>query len=153
MAELDKQALINAEQWLNSDSINEDIKKEIKRLKEENIDEFNDAFYKKLAFGTGGLRGVMGVGTNRMNSIVVAMATQGFATYIKEQNSAKQEIKVAIAFDSRNNSKDFATIVAKVFAGNGFKVFLFENNSPYSSFEFRSKRTALRCRSNAYCIS
>ena len=80
MAELDKQALINAEQWLNSDSINEDIKKEIKRLKEENIDEFNDAFYKKLAFGTGGLRGVMGVGTNRMNSIVVAMATQGFAT-------------------------------------------------------------------------
>lgn len=136
MAELDKQALINAEQWLNSDSINEDIKKEIKRLKEENIDEFNDAFYKKLAFGTGGLRGVMGVGTNRMNSIVVAMATQGFATYIKEQNSAKQEIKVAIAFDSRNNSKDFATIVAKVFAGNGFKVFLFENIHPTPLLSF-----------------
>ncbi len=143
MAELDKQALANAEQWLNSSSINEDIKKEILRLKQENVEEFNDAFYKKLAFGTGGLRGIMGVGTNRMNSIVVAMSTQGFANYIKEQNPDKQEIKIAIAFDSRNNSKDFATITAKVFAGNGFKVFLFENIHPTPLLSFAVRE--LKC--------
>lgn len=139
MAELDKQAVLNAEQWLNQKGISQEIKQEILRLKEDNVEEFNDAFYKKLAFGTGGLRGIMGVGTNRMNSMVVATSTQGFANYIIEQNKDKKEIKVVVSFDSRNNSKDFAQIVAKVFAGNGFKVFLFENihPTPFLSFAVR----------------
>ncbi|MDO5760135.1 MAG: phospho-sugar mutase [Bacteroidota bacterium] len=143
MAELDKQAVLNAEQWLNQKGISEEIKQEILRLKQENIEEFNDAFYKKLAFGTGGLRGIMGVGTNRMNTIVVATSTQGFANYIKEQNSNKKDIKVAVSFDSRNNSKEFAQIVAKVFAGNGFKVFLFENIHPTPLLSFAVRE--LRC--------
>ena len=135
MAELDKNAILNADKWLNS-SISEEIKKQILSLKENNIEEFNDAFYKTMAFGTGGLRGIMGIGTNRMNTIVVSMSTQGFANYIKEQNKDKQEIKVVVSFDSRNNSKDFATITAKVFAANGFKVYLFENIHPTPLLSF-----------------
>lgn len=136
MAELDKQAIVNAEQWLKSNNISKEVKDEICRLKQDNIEEFNDAFYRKLAFGTGGLRGIMGVGTNRMNSIVVSMSTQGFANYIKEQNPDRKDLKVAISFDSRNNSKDFATITAKVFAANSFKVFLFENIHPTPLLSF-----------------
>lgn len=142
MAELDKQAVLNAEQWLSQKGISEEIKKEILRLKKENIEEFNDAFYKKLAFGTGGLRGIMGVGTNRMNTIVVATSTQGFANYIVEQNPNKEQIKVAVSFDSRNNSKDFAQIVSKVFAANGFKVFLFENIHPTPLLSFAVRELA-----------
>lgn len=136
MAELDKQAIVNAEQWLKSNNISKEVKDEICRLKQDNIEEFNDAFYRKLAFGTGGLRGIMGVGTNRMNNIVVSMSTQGFANYIKEQNPDRKDLKVAISFDSRNNSKDFATITAKVFAANSFKVFLFENIHPTPLLSF-----------------
>lgn len=142
MAELDKNAVVNAEKWLNS-SIDETIKKEVRSLMENNVEEFNDAFYKTLSFGTGGLRGVMGIGTNRMNTVVVSMSTQGFANYIKEQNKDKQEIKVVIAFDSRNNSKDFATITAKVFAANGFKVYLFENIHPTPLLSFAVRE--LKC--------
>ncbi|MBR1769028.1 MAG: phospho-sugar mutase [Bacteroidales bacterium] len=143
MKELDLQALNNADKWLCSDNISKEIKDEILRLKAEDTEEFNDAFYKKLAFGTGGLRGIMGVGTNRMNSIVVAMSTQGFANYILQENKGKAEIKVVIAFDSRNNSKDFAQITARVFAGNGFKVYLFENIHPTPLLSFAVRE--LKC--------
>ena len=94
-----------------------------------------DAFYKNLEFGTGGLRGIMGVGTNRMNKYTVGMATQGFANYIKKAFPA-EEIKVAIAYDSRNNSKEFAKITAEVFAANEFKVYLFENIRPTPELSF-----------------
>ncbi len=135
MIELDKNAVQNAQEWLDS-TIDKEIKDEILRLKQEDINEFNDAFYKKLSFGTGGLRGIMGIGTNRMNTIVVALSTQGFANYILQQNPKEKEIKVAISFDSRNNSKDFAQIVAKVFAANGMKVFLFKEIHPTPLLSF-----------------
>ena len=133
--ELDKNAVKNAQLWLNS-SVSEDIKNEIRRLQTEDVNEFNDAFYKKLSFGTGGLRGIMGVGTNRMNSVVVSQSTQGFANYILQENKDKKEIKVAVSFDSRNNSKEFAQIVAKVFAANGIKVYLFEEIHPTPLLSF-----------------
>ncbi|MGP1515861.1 MAG: phospho-sugar mutase [Bacteroidales bacterium] len=132
---LDNNAIKNAESWLNS-SVSTEIKNEIKKLKEEDPTQFNDAFYKKLSFGTGGLRGIMGVGTNRMNSIVVGQSTQGFANYILQQCKDQKEIKVAISFDSRHNSKEFAEIVAKVFAANGMKVYLFKDIHPTPLLSF-----------------
>jgi phosphoglucomutase len=93
-----------------------------------------DAFYRNLEFGTGGLRGVMGIGTNRMNKYTVGMATQGFANYLKKH--LPKNISVAIAHDSRNNSRFFAETTANVFAANGFKVFLFEALASYTGIEF-----------------
>jgi phosphoglucomutase len=134
MIELDKNAIINSDKWLNS-SIDTNVKDQIRDLKANDVKEFNDAFYQTLSFGTGGLRGVMGIGTNRMNIYTVSISTQGFANYIKQQNKDK-EIKVVVSFDSRNNSKDFAKITAQVFAANGFKVFLFENIHPTPMLSF-----------------
>src|ERR1700709_541355 len=91
--------------WLNG-NYDEETKNEIKRLQSENNEaELTESFYKNLEFGTGGLRGLMGVGTNRVNKYTIGMATQGFANYLKHQISG--EIKVAIAHDSRNNSRFF----------------------------------------------
>ncbi|MBR1626953.1 MAG: phospho-sugar mutase [Bacteroidales bacterium] len=140
--ELDINAIKNAELWLNS-SVSEEIKAEIKKLRTENPAEFNDAFYKKLSFGTGGLRGIMGIGTNRMNSIVVSQSTQGFANYILQQYKDLEEIKVAVSFDSRNNSKEFSEIVAKVFAANGMKVYLFKDIHPTPLLSFAVRE--LKC--------
>lgn len=81
MIQIDKNAVLNAEKWLST-SIDEQAKQEIISLQQNNISEFNDAFYRTLEFGTGGLRGVMGIGTNRMNRYTVAMTTQGFCNYI-----------------------------------------------------------------------
>ena len=97
--------------------------------------ELEDAFYRNLEFGTGGLRGIMGVGTNRMNKYTVGMATQGFANYILKQFPG-QDIKVAVSFDSRNNSREFAKITAEVFANNGFHVYLFDNIRPTPELSF-----------------
>lgn len=97
--------------------------------------ELEDAFYRNLEFGTGGLRGIMGVGTNRMNRYTVGMATQGFANYIAKEFPG-QEIKVAVSFDSRNNSREFAMITAEVFANNGFQVYLFDNIRPTPELSF-----------------
>lgn len=140
--ELDKSAIKNAQKWLDS-SIPQTIKDEILKMQKEDVATFNDAFYKTLSFGTGGLRGIMGIGTNRMNTLVVSMSTQGFANYIKKQNPDGEEIKVAISFDSRNNSKDFANITARVFAANGFKVYLFENIHPTPMLSFAVRQ--LKC--------
>src|SRR3954462_14194241 len=100
--------------WLNG-NFDESFKTEIKKLEKDNPNELTDAFYRNLEFGTGGLRGVMGVGTNRMNKYTVGMATQGFANYLKK-TYGDAEIKVAIAHDSRNNSRFFAETTANVFA-------------------------------------
>lgn len=134
MSQLDETAVLNAEKWLNT-SIDEQAKQEILSLRENNVNEFNDAFYRTLEFGTGGLRGIMGIGTNRMNKYIVAMTTQGFCNYIAENNQGKQ-IKTVISYDSRNNSKEFAKITARVMAANGFKVYLFEDIRPTPELSF-----------------
>lgn len=134
MSQLDKNAVLNAEKWLNT-SIDEQAKQEIISLRENNVNEFNDAFYRTLEFGTGGLRGIMGIGTNRMNKYIVAMTTQGFCNYIAENNQGKQ-IKTVISYDSRNNSREFAKITARVMAANGFKVYLFEDIRPTPELSF-----------------
>ncbi|MBC9912848.1 phospho-sugar mutase [Chitinophaga varians] len=120
-------------QWLNGNYDAETIAT-LKKMQEGNPDDLNDAFYRNLEFGTGGLRGIMGVGTNRMNKYTVGMATQGFANYLKK--TFEGEVKVAIAHDSRNNSRFFAETVANVFAANGIKVFLFESLRPTPELSF-----------------
>jgi len=123
-------------EWL-SGNYDETTKKEIRQLQKEDAGELEDAFYKDLEFGTGGLRGIMGVGTNRMNKYTVGIATQGYANYLKK---SFREVKVAIAHDVRNNSRQFAEIAAHIFAANGIKVYLFESirPTPELSFAIRS---------------
>ena len=115
--------------WLNG-SFDEETKNAIRELQKKSPDELVDAFYRNLEFGTGGLRGIMGVGTNRMNKYTVGMATQGYANYLKL--SFPGEVRVAIAHDSRNNSRFFAETTANVFAANGIKVFLFETSAAHT---------------------
>src|SRR5438270_13010571 len=110
------------DKWLNG-NFDDDVKTQIRNQEKKNGEELADAFYKNLEFGTGGLRGLMGVGTNRMNKYTVGMATQGYANYLKK-SFPNQEVKVALAHDSRNNSRFFAETAANVFAANGIKVFL-----------------------------
>ena len=126
--------------WLEG-NFDQTTKDEILRLQKENPKELEESFYRNLEFGTGGLRGIMGVGTNRMNKYTVGMSTQGFANYMKAQ--LKDEIKVAIAHDSRNNSRFFAETVANVFAANGIKVFLFESLRPTPELSFTIRHLGL----------
>lgn len=121
--------LQKAELWLNSSQIDANTKNEIKRLIKEDETELTDSFYKDLEFGTGGLRGIMGVGSNRMNQYTVAMATQGLANYLNKSINGKQ-VSVAIAHDCRNRSREFAETTANVFSSNGIKVYLFESLRP-----------------------
>lgn len=114
--------------WLTFD---EDTKKELEAITDEK--EIEDRFYKDLAFGTGGLRGIMGAGSNRMNKYTVGKATFGLANYLKENHS---ELKVALAYDSRNNSAYFAQIAADIFANCGFKVYLYETLVPVPVLSF-----------------
>lgn len=118
-----------AKQWLGSDY---DLKtrEEVKRLMEQDPKELEECFYRNLEFGTGGLRGIMGVGTNRMNKYTAGMATQGVANYLKENFKHLSQIKVAISYDCRNRSEEFAQITAGVFASNGMKVYLFDGLRP-----------------------
>ena len=118
--------------WLSS-SYDDVTRDEIKQLQEQNPADLEDAFYKELEFGTGGLRGIMGVGTNRMNRYTVGMATQGYANYLKQ---SFKEVKVAIAHDSRNHSREFAEIAANIFAANDIKVYLFEALRPTPELSF-----------------
>src|SRR6187402_1615172 len=113
--------------WVNG-NYDQATKDTISQLQKDNPDELADAFYRNLEFGTGGLRGIMGTGTNRMNKYTVGMATQGYANYLKQ--CFPGGVKVAIAHDSRNNSRFFAETVASVFAANGVKVYLFEDLRP-----------------------
>ncbi|MDE3183647.1 MAG: phospho-sugar mutase [Bacteroidota bacterium] len=119
-------------EWLSGD-YDEATKKEIKQLQQNDPAQLEDAFYQDLEFGTGGLRGIMGVGTNRMNKYTVGKATQGYANYL---NQSFPEVKVAIAHDVRNNSRQFAEIAADIFAANGIKVFLFESIRPTPELSF-----------------
>ncbi|GEO08082.1 phospho-sugar mutase [Segetibacter aerophilus] len=125
---MDAAILEKANVWLNG-NYDQATKDEIRHLQETAPDELAESFYRSLEFGTGGLRGIMGVGTNRMNKYTVGMATQGFANYLKSVYGTA-EIKVAIAHDCRNNSRFFAETTANVFAANGIKVYLFEALRP-----------------------
>lgn len=135
--------------WLNG-AFDEETKKGIRELQQNNGDELADAFYRNLEFGTGGLRGIMGIGTNRMNKYTVGMATQGYANYLKK-SFPSQEVKVAIAHDSRNNSRFFAETVANVFAANGIKVFLFEDLRPTPELSFTIRQ--LGCQGGVVCTA
>ena len=125
----------NAKVWLGS-NFDEETRKEVKRMMD-NADktELIDAFYRTLEFGTGGLRGTMGAGTNRMNKYVVGMATQGFANYINKAFAGKKT-SVVVGHDCRNNSRLFAETVANIFSANGIKVFLFEGLRPTPEISF-----------------
>src|SRR4030042_5415341 len=124
-----------AENWLHS-NVDELTKKHIKSLLENDEKELVESFYKDLEFGTGGLRGIMGVGTSRMNIYTLGMATQGLSNYLKKEFSQLKEIKTAIAHDSRNNSRLFAETTAGIFAANGFKVYLFDELRPTPELSF-----------------
>ena len=117
-----------AQSWLDGD-FDPETKCKVIELKNSDPAGFEDAFYKNLEFGTGGLRGIMGVGTNRMNKYTVGMATQGLANYILKHVEG-DDIKVVISYDSRNNSNEFAKITADVLSANGINVFIFDNIRP-----------------------
>ena len=118
-------------EWINSKTISEEIKSELTSLKDEK--EIEDRFYKDLDFGTAGLRGIIGAGTNRMNTYTVSKATQGYAMYL---NNNFENPSVAIAYDSRNMSEEFAKATALTFAANGVKVYLFESLRPTPMLSF-----------------
>ncbi|NTV84106.1 MAG: phospho-sugar mutase, partial [Bacteroidales bacterium] len=132
---IDPQILSRAEAWLTGD-FDEVTRNQVKEMIENNPQEVVESFYQDLEFGTGGLRGIMGVGTNRMNKYTVGMATQGLANYLKKIFPGFKQIKVAIAYDCRNNSPYFARITADVFSANGFYVYLFEALRPTPELSF-----------------
>jgi phosphoglucomutase len=141
------QARVNV--WTNG-NYDQATKDAISDLQSNNVDELADSFYRNLEFGTGGLRGIMGVGTNRINKYTIGMATQGFANYLKK-TYGDAEIKVAIAHDSRNYSRFFAETTANVFAANGIKVFLFEALRPTPELSFAIRH--LGCNGGVVCTA
>lgn len=132
---IDKEVLDKANAWLNGNYDN-DTKAAITEMIENNHQELIESFYRDLEFGTGGLRGIMGVGSNRMNKYTVGAATQGMTNYLKSNFPNLEQIKVAIACDSRNNSEYFAKVTADVFSANGIKVYLFESLRPTPELSF-----------------
>jgi len=136
--------------WL-SGNFDDATKQEIRKLQADNNEtELTEAFYKNLEFGTGGLRGLMGVGTNRMNKYTIGMATQGFANYLRK-TYGDAEVKVVIGHDRRNNSRFFAETTANVFAANGIKVFLFEALRPTPELSFAIRH--LQCQGGVVCTA
>ena len=128
----------NASVWKSTD-YDELTRNQVETLERECPEEFFESFYKNLEFGTGGLRGIMGVGTNRMNKYTVGMATQGFANYIRIQFCA-ETASVALAYDCRNNSAEFARVAANIFAANGLKVYLFESLRPTPELSYAIRK-------------
>lgn len=139
----------NVNTWLNG-NYDQETKNQILALQANQPDELADAFYRNLEFGTGGLRGLMGVGTNRVNKYTIGMATQGFSNYLKKTypNAA---IQLAITHDSRNNSRFFAETTANVFAANGIKVFLFEALRPTPELSYAIRK--LGCQAGVVCTA
>ena len=123
----------NIDSWLTG-NYDQETKKEILRMQEEEPAALSDAFYRTLEFGTGGLRGIIGIGTNRMNKYTVGFATQGLANYLIK--CFGENIKVAISFDSRNFSTEFASIAANILAANGIQVYLFDSLRPTPELSF-----------------
>ena len=121
--------------WLNG-NIDEDTRRQINHMLAKDENELIESFYRSLEFGTGGLRGIMGAGTNRMNIYTVGMATQGLSNYLKKCFASRDQISVAIAHDCRNNSRLFAETTAKVFSANGIKSYLFNELRPTPELSF-----------------
>ena len=132
---MDQNILERAKAWL-TEQYDEETRKKVQYLIDNDPNELTESFYRNLEFGTGGLRGIMGVGTNRMNIYTVAMATQGFANYIKKMNPGINDLRVAIAYDCRNNSPAFANVTADVMSANGIKVFIFDCLRPTPELSF-----------------
>lgn len=145
---MDKNIQQKIDNWL-AGNYEQSVKDAIIKLQKDNPDELADAFYKNLEFGTGGLRGLMGIGTNRMNKYTVGMATQGYANYLKK--CFGNDIKVAIAHDCRNNSRFFAETTANVFAANGIKVYLFEALRPTPELSYAIRN--LGCKGGVVCTA
>ena len=145
---MDKNIQQKIDNWL-AGNYEQSGKDAIIKLQKDNPDELADAFYKNLEFGTGGLRGLMGIGTNRMNKYTVGMATQGYANYLKQ--CFGENIKVAIAHDCRNNSRFFAETTANVFAANGIKVYLFEALRPTPELSYAIRN--LGCKGGVVCTA
>ena len=137
------------DKWLNG-NYDQPTKDEIRKLMENDPSELTDAFYKDLEFGTGGLRGIMGVGTNRINQYTIGMATQGFANYLIT-SFPSQQLRIAIAHDSRNNSRKFAEITANVMAANGIQVYLFDSLRPTPELSFTIRH--LQCHAGVVCTA
>ncbi|MBF1062963.1 MAG: phospho-sugar mutase [Prevotellaceae bacterium] len=135
-AQLIQQCEAKAKQWL-SPSFDEKTRKEVQSMID-NADKTNliESFYKDLEFGTGGLRGIMGAGSNRMNIYTVGMATQGFANYLKKNFKDKEQISVVVCHDCRNNSRLFAETVADIFSANGIKAYIFDDLRPTPECSF-----------------
>lgn len=142
MSGVDSTILKRAKNWLDK-SYDEETRKQVRFLIDNDPKELTDAFYCDLEFGTGGLRGIMGVGTNRMNRYTVAMATQGLVNYLLKMFPGKKDLSAAIAYDSRNNSREYAQITADVFSANGIKVFLFDDLRPTPELSFALRE--LKC--------
>ncbi len=134
METVDEAILLKAKQWLE-DPFDEDTRQEVRQMMEKDPVALTDSFYKDLEFGTGGLRGIMGAGTNKMNRYTIGMATQGLANYLVSVYP-DEVIKVAIAHDSRNNSRFFAQTAADVLSANGIHVYLFEDLRPTPELSF-----------------
>ncbi|MEQ8413690.1 MAG: phospho-sugar mutase [Imperialibacter sp.] len=133
---MEQQALIKAKQWLSSKNLDDAARKEVEAMvASTDKSQLIECFYRDLEFGTGGLRGIMGTGSNRINKYTIGMATQGLANYLKKTYPGKQ-VKVAIAHDSRNNSPFFAQTTADVFSANGFKVYFFDALRPTPELSF-----------------
>lgn len=146
---MDKATLDRVQAW-QSDSFDAETRAEVARLSREDPAALEDAFYRNLEFGTGGLRGIMGVGTNRINRYTVGMATQGYANYLRKCHPDSQ-VSVAIAHDSRNNSRSFAEITASVMAANGIRVYLFEELRPTPELSFAIRH--LGCQGGVVCTA
>ena len=133
--------MTKAQSWLDGD-YDDATKAQVKYLMENDLKELTESFYKDMEFGTAGLRGIMGVGSNRMNIYTVGTATQGLANYLKKTFEGEQ-VRVAVAHDSRNNSRLFAERVADIFASNGFKVYLFDDLRPVPELSFTIRELQL----------
>ena len=134
-----------AQEWL-SPSFDEETRKEVQAMLD-NSDptDLIDAFYQLLEFGTGGLRGIMGVGTNRMNKYIVGMATQGFANYVLKAFPGRKDLAAVIGHDCRNNGRMFAETVAAIFTANGIKAYLFESLRPTPEISFAIRQLGAQC--------
>ncbi|MBU2929700.1 phospho-sugar mutase [Winogradskyella psychrotolerans] len=143
MIHIKPEILERVNSWLTP-TFDDNSQKEIKQMIASNPKELEESFYKDLEFGTGGMRGIMGLGTNRINKYTLGKNTQGLSNYLK-QSFPNEDIKVAIAYDCRHNSKTFGKLVADVFSANGIKVFLFEDLRPTPELSFALKHLNCHC--------
>ncbi len=141
---IDQNIIDKANIWLNG-NYDEETKAGIRDMIDNNPEELTECFYRDLEFGTGGLRGIMGIGTNRMNKYTVGMATQGLANYLLKMFPNEDQIAIAIAYDSRNNNTFFAQVTADVMTANGIKVFLFDSLRPTPELSYAIR--LLNCQS------